>query len=558
MKVQIEGYLYKLAGSVNGWQKRWMYIEGGALNYSKKPGDLKISNCVNLFEIISVEPVEEGKYNKPFAFEIATPSRVWSLYAASEWERNNWIEHIKMNCVAKDEDTVAAAKVKKGFMMKEGAIHKAAKRRFFVLFCQRLLYYATEEDYKTNRKPRGVISLKQFNLRDMQDEKNKPGCFAIEIPKRTYYIQAPTEADMEDWMLHIQGERQTTTTHASENFDLEDDDKGKGISLKDFQMLHVLGRGTYGKVILARHRRNGCVYAVKVILKNALKEKEIVNTLAESRVLRNMGHPFIVKLRCALQTEDKLYLIMDYIPGGDLFTFMDGMPVKKEIARFFIAELALALEYIHTHDIVYRDLKTENILIDQDGHIKLADFGLAKEDMSADTRLKRTVCGSADTLAPEMLLGKPYGAELDWWGLGCILYELLTGRPPFYSENVEQQFDNILKCRPVYPAHMDPEAADLIKSLLKYNREERATVHQIKAHPFFAPINWDALYRRDISPPKGCRPVLSGDDDVSNFDEEFTNMRVDSITVGEAQSANSASKGREFRGFTFVDESAFS
>jgi len=340
-------------------------------------------------------------------------------------------------------------------------------------------------------------------------------------------------------------------------------DRGENrLSVDNFDLLKVLGKGSFGKVMLVQKKDTGCLYAMKTLNKEVIIARdEVEHTRAEQRVLGMVNHPFVVGLKFSFQSETKLYLILDYINGGELFQHLQNeVRFSPERCQFYTAELALALEYLHSLDIVYRDLKPENILIAHDGHIAITDFGLVKENMT-EGETTSTFCGTAEYLAPEVLKGEGYGKEVDWWSLGILLYEMLSGLPPFYSENTNLMYKKILYSTIVFedPALADPNVQDFIEKLLVRTPSARLGAGEggadaIKSHPYFANISWTKLAARSVTPP--WKPEVAGEADTSNFDETFTSMPAqDSVVEGSVLSdANQAA----FDGFTYTEGSALS
>ncbi|RKO96194.1 Pkinase-domain-containing protein, partial [Caulochytrium protostelioides] len=221
----------------------------------------------------------------------------------------------------------------------------------------------------------------------------------------------------------------------------------------DFEVLKMLGKGNFGKVLQVRKKDTGRIYAMKILIKKDVVEKrEVQHTLSERNVLIQATSPFLVGLKFAFQTPEKLYLVLDFMNGGELFYHLQSETAFSESrARFYTAELISAIAHLHRYNIIYRDLKPENILLDSNGHIALTDFGLCKENISAD-KITNTFCGTAEYLAPEVLLGRGYGKPVDWWSLGILFYEMTTGLPPFFSENTNMMFKKILHAEVTYPA----------------------------------------------------------------------------------------------------------
>ncbi|XP_068604275.1 serine/threonine-protein kinase Sgk3 [Brachionichthys hirsutus] len=298
----------------------------------------------------------------------------------------------------------------------------------------------------------------------------------------------------------------------------------------DFEFLKVIGKGSFGKVFLVKRKNDAKYYAVKVLQKNIiLNRREQRHIMAERNVLlKNVKHPFLVGLHYSFQTRDKLYFVLDFVNGGELFFHLQRERTFPEPrAKFYIAEIASALGYLHSLNIVYRDLKPENILLDHEGHIVLTDFGLCKEGIS-QTDTTTTFCGTPEYLAPEVLRKQPYDNTVDWWCLGSVLYEMLFGLPPFYSRDTHEMYHNILHKKLAMRPGTSSTAWSLLQGLLEKERTQRLgstdDFNEIRAHIFFSSINWDDLVQKTIPTP--FIPKVSSYSDVTNFDPEFTDESV--------------------------------
>ncbi|VDD90382.1 unnamed protein product [Enterobius vermicularis] len=297
--------------------------------------------------------------------------------------------------------------------------------------------------------------------------------------------------------------------------------------LDSFDFLKVLGRGTFGKVILCREKKTQKLYALKILQKKVIDEVE--HTLAENRVLHNCKHPFLTRLEASFQTRHHLCYVLEFANGGELFFHLrQNKTFSESRTRYYGAEILLALEYLHDRNIVYRDMKLENLLLDKDGHIKLADFGLCKEGIKfGDTTV--TFCGTPEYLAPDILFNYKYGRAVDWWGLGVVMYEMVCGRLPFFSHDHEKLFHAIMYARPRYPSRLSRETHDLFERLLEKDSHKRLgggpdDAREVKAHCFFRGVDWDRLFRKEYPPP--FRPLVTSETDTSYFDEEFTSAPV--------------------------------
>ncbi|CAI5793746.1 S6 kinase alpha-6 isoform X1 [Podarcis lilfordi] len=317
-----------------------------------------------------------------------------------------------------------------------------------------------------------------------------------------------------------------------------------------FELLKVLGQGSFGKVFLVRKIFGpdaGQLYAMKVLKKASLKVRDRVRTKMERDILVEVNHPFIVKLHYAFQTEGKLYLILDFLRGGDVFTRLSKeVMFTEEDVKFYLAELALALDHLHSLGIVYRDLKPENILLDEAGHIKLTDFGLSKESVDQEKKAY-SFCGTVEYMAPEVVNRRGHNQSADWWSFGVLMFEMLTGTLPFQGKDRNETMNMILKEvlfeKLKVKASLDaPQYFSL--------RSGPDGVEEIKRHPFFSTIDWNKLYRREILPP--FKPASGRPEDTFCFDPEFT-AKTPKDSPGVPPSANAH---QLFKGFSFVATTA--
>jgi serine/threonine protein kinase len=246
------------------------------------------------------------------------------------------------------------------------------------------------------------------------------------------------------------------------------------VSLLDFEPLKVIGNGCFGKVMMVKFNKNGQIYAMKSIRKaHVVKNNKVRHTLAERNIMQKITHPFVMKLHYAFQNNGKLYMVMDYLNGGDIFYHLSiSRRFPEERARFYAAEVLMALECLHEHGFIYRDLKPENVLTDSDGHIRLTDFGLSKEHFE-EGQAMTTFVGTTEYLAPEVLKQKGYGKEVDWWSLGVLIFEMLTGCPPFYSKNRQMTFRMILSAELNIPEWISTPAKSMMKDLLVREPSQR-------------------------------------------------------------------------------------
>lgn len=303
------------------------------------------------------------------------------------------------------------------------------------------------------------------------------------------------------------------------------------VDLDHFILTKVIGRGSFGKVYLAKKKtapKKGEYFALKVLSKKVIFDRnQVEHTMAERKVMETITHPFLMRLHYAFQNATRLYFVMDYLPGGELFFHLrKDRRFKVDRARFYAAEIALGLGFLHENNIIYRDLKPENILLDSEGHVRLTDFGLAKEDMSKGVTTM-TFCGTPEYLAPEIVEGVGHAKEVDWWSLGILLFEMLVGCPPFFHENVQVMYSKIRGDDiPMPTMYLPGPARSIIAGLLNRDPTERlgsgtalAGMENIKQHIFFSAIDWVKLFKRQVRPP--FIPRVRGGADTSFVSKEF-------------------------------------
>uniref|UniRef100_A0A1D5RH80 non-specific serine/threonine protein kinase n=8 Tax=Catarrhini TaxID=9526 RepID=A0A1D5RH80_MACMU len=383
--------------------------------------------------------------------------------------------------------------IKEGWLHKRGEYIKTWRPRYFLLKSDGSFigYKERPEAPDQTLPPLNNFSVAECQL--MKTERPRPNTFVIRclqwttVIERTFHVDSPDER--EEWMRAIQmvanslkqrapGEDpmdykcgSPSDSSAAEEMEVAVSKARAKVTMNDFDYLKLLGKGTFGKVILVREKATGRYYAMKILRKEVIIAKdEVAHTVTESRVLQNTRHPFLTALKYAFQTHDRLCFVMEYANGGELFFHLSRERVfTEERARFYGAEIVSALEYLHSRDVVYRDIKLENLMLDKDGHIKITDFGLCKEGISDGATMK-TFCGTPEYLAPE---DNDYGRAVDWWGLGVVMYEMMCGRLPFYNQDHERLFELILMEEIRFPRTLSPEAKSLLAGLLKKDPKQR-------------------------------------------------------------------------------------
>ncbi|XP_023331710.1 RAC-alpha serine/threonine-protein kinase [Eurytemora carolleeae] len=380
--------------------------------------------------------------------------------------------------------------VKEGLLHKRGEHIKNWRQRYFILKSdgQFLGFKSKPNIPQEMSDPLNNFTVKGCQI--MQAERPKPNTFLIRglqmttVVERMFHVETPQER--KEWIEAIESvkrklednpeggeeEEETGDSDPLEKFFAKRGEKQhksgkKKVTFENFEFLKVLGKGTFGKVILCREKTTSHLYAIKILKKEVIiKKDEVEHTLTEKRVLQSTNHPFLTSLKYSFTTEDRLCFVMEYVNGGELFFHLSKeRQFSEDRTKFYGAEIISAIDYLHKRGIIYRDLKLENLLLDKDGHIKIADFGLCKEDIEWG-KFTKTFCGTPEYLAPEVLEDNDYGRAVDWWGVGVVMYEMMVGRLPFYNRDHDKLFELILMDEVRFPRSISPEAKDLLSGLL--------------------------------------------------------------------------------------------
>ncbi len=340
-------------------------------------------------------------------------------------------------------------------------------------------------------------------------------------------------------------------------------ERARKMTAADFEPLRCLGKGTFGTVLLVKQQRTGRLFAQKQFKKASLTvhKRLVEQTKTERSILESVNrHPFVVKLFYAFQDHEKLYLILEYAQGGELFTHLaQERMFSEEVASFYMAEMVLALEHLHRNlGVIYRDLKPENCLLDAEGHLLLTDFGLSKVAVDENDKCN-SMLGTVEYMAPEVILGQKYGMAVDWWSLGALGFDLLTGSPPFQGQNHAKIQEKIVKQKLVMPYFLGPDAKDLLTRLLRKEPAKRLganmpkDLNTIKKHRFFRKIDWKALAKRELEAP--IQPFITDPELAENFSTDFTDLALSPVLQKSPWSAtvNSAvANDNPFGGFSYV------
>jgi serine/threonine protein kinase len=345
--------------------------------------------------------------------------------------------------------------------------------------------------------------------------------------------------------------------------------QGQGrVGLSDFERIHVLGKGAFGKVLLVRNKLTKEVYAMKILKKDhVINKRQVAHTMSERNVLGHTKHPFVVGMHYAFQTVDKLIFVLDYCAGGDLYYHISrGGPLSEERCKFYAAELAEALAHLHARGVVYRDLKPENVMMDAGGHVKLVDFGLSKQNVRSAVEGASSYCGTPEYLAPEVMTDpakRNYGTAIDWWSLGALMYEMLTGLPPWYSRDREKLFNGIKHGELTFPAFVSVPARAILTHFLCRDPFKRLGVQggidQIRKYPFFHDLDWKKLVAKELIPPWLPSSKAEDVEQMSTlyFDKVFTRLPVQSEAVPHRPEGDSAVSQEidghgVFSGFSYI------
>lgn len=523
-----EGWLMKRGEHIKNWRPRYfiLFQDGALLGYKNKVETFE--NPLNVFTVKNVQlmKVERPKNNTFLVRGLQWTNVVERMFhTENAAQREAWVNQIQMVAESlkdkpSDPDTMSVSQLPIDIMQQDND---------------------SLDDDRISRITVAEAAIQQEMQFNAAEEAAMQGQMQYSAPEQTqqFSFGQPSTSSNNQFMASAQIIPQHIPNTPQQQQFINAVSKTKQnlsvITLDDFEFLKVLGKGTFGKVILCKEKRTDRLYAIKILKKEVLIAKEeVTHTYTENRVLQRCKHPFLTQMIYTFQTTDRLCFVMEFASGGDLYFLLNREVQTKRAGfsedrtRFYGAEITLALGYLHANNIVYRDLKLENLLLDKEGHIKIADFGLCKEDIAFGDKTG-TFCGTPEYLAPEVLEENDYGRAVDWWGLGVVCYEMMCGRLPFYSKEHERLFEMILSGRPRFPTQTSQEARSLLNALLIKNPLERlggseADAKEIMEHTFFASVDWGRIYRKEIAPP--FIPNLTSETDTSYFDQEFTREPV--------------------------------
>ena len=400
-----------------------------------------------------------------------------------------------------------------------------------IIICFIAIFYE-----KLNKKPLKICEVKEKStLKDFITSKKDKQADATKSKMNENFL-VNTQKFLENYGNEIFGTeplKKRTGTIFSKHKNI------KEVTLDDFKIVKVIGRGSFGKVCLVQYKKSNEFYAMKSLKKDVLLDQDQIEcTLLEKKILQNLDYPFLVGMVFCFQTEERIYFIMPFVQGGELFQHLKNEKYfKEEKVKFYASIIGLSLEYLHNNEIIYRDIKPENILIDADGYLKLIDFGLAK--ILENDEKATSFCGTPEYLAPEIIEGKGHGKSADWWSYGILIYELLFGISPFYFENIDKMYTFIVRADVRFPkkVKVSDDAKDLIKMLLIKDPNLRLGAkggfEKIKEHPFFKGVDFEALLQKKIKAP--YKPKLKDITDVRNFSKFFTCQDISMSDIPESK-----------------------
>ena len=445
----------------------------------------------------------------------------------------NAIYNLKRNAIQRRISLEKLEAVSLSTMSSEFVIHVRDEHDYRFLsydkrdeFVEVLLYLVCSERKISNGFPLYFVPL--MNLNEVMTSRSNLKAKHMVRPEKEYLkimnLEKYKDNEQNEQKRKTELRKNTKTLYYKANKDVPD------MIIDDFELLKLLGKGAFGKVFLGQKKDDKKFYAIKVLRKTRIIElNQLEHTKAEKMILGHVNHPFLVGLIYAFQTPEKLYFVMEFMKGGELYQHLMKLDrFSEDQAKFYAACIAMALGHLHNNDYIYRDLKLENILLDEQGYAKLTDFGLAKFVKSDEKAL--TFCGTPEYLSPELLLGQGHNRPADWWSLGVLIYEMIYGVPPFYSSNVQNMYKKIVREPVIFKSdlHVSDLCKDLINNLLHKDQKTRlgsqADSLEVLSHPWFANLDWSKLVERKLEAP--FKPKTDGDNWMKNFDKEFINEKV--------------------------------
>lgn len=528
-----QGFMTKEGAIRHNWKKRWFVLWSDSVAYYKAEKDVgKKDKELGSFKLNEVSTVNPTNYKKQqFCLAVATHKRTYYMCAETEADMRGWQEAVQNQVdVIKGRPagtTAASSQLKKNQPTSRPAAQGPTSLHSGMA-PSGAGSLAPLPSVDSGKLPESSATGASTGTAAPAVHVHGEGAVSESGAAATNGGGSAATADLSGPALATQS-ADPIIDEALKTMDLGPDTAEK-VTADDFDMITVIGQGSFGKVVQVRSKKNGQIYAMKMLNKRSIVERgEVEHTKAEKEILQTVKHPFLMCLHYSFQTPDKLYLVMDFVNGGEMFYHLQQEHTFDNLrSKFYAAEIVLGLEYLHQHGIVYRDLKPENLLLDADGHIKMTDFGLSKQGLNDPNARTKTFCGTPEYLAPEVLQGQEYGKAVDWWSLGTLIFEMLTGLPPFYDEDVQRMYAQKMTAELEVPEHVDPNAADLIAKFLDRNPTTRLQdARSIKAHPWFSEINWEDLAAKRVTPP--YKPPVNDAGSIACIDEGFLEMTLSDV-----------------------------
>lgn len=506
-----EGWLLKRGEHIKNWRARYFVLmdNGSLLGFKQKPSSGQYRDPTNNFTIKGCHIVKvESATHFIFVIKGLSPEQEIerNFSAGNDQDRDSWCNAII--------ETAIKLQHQSDFIINHHQIHNNQHQH--QLQPQKPQQQNLLQHIQNNNQIQQTTTQPQSILIDQDSE------MIITPPSQTTNLTSPLSSTI-----------MNSPTTAPFNFGssgLEYVQQPKKMSLDDFNPIKLIGRGSWGKVMLSREKSTGFLYAIKILKKHVIiSQNEVGHTLTESRVLRTTNHPFLIALKYSFRDGERLCFVMEFAGGGELFYHLSQeRKFSEEKSRFYGAEIVSALGYLHEHDIIYRDLKLENLLLGRDGHIKIADFGLCKDNIRF-TDTTRTFCGTPEYLSPEVIEDNQYGRAVDWWSLGVLLYEMMCGSLPFNNRTTDTLFREILLKPVSFPATLSEQAKNFLNGLLIKDPAKRLgggpdDAREIMIHAFFRGLNWQDLIEKKVSPP--FVPEITSETDTRYFDRQFTTEPV--------------------------------
>lgn len=512
-----EGWLLKRGEHIKNWRARYFVLmdNGSLLGFKQKPAAGQYRDPTNNFTIKGCHIVKvESATHFIFVIKGLSPEQEIerNFSAGNDQDRDSWCNAIIETAIKLQHQSDFTNHHNQSQQIQS---QKSQQTQQQLQSQQNLLH--TQNQHQQPTQPQSILI-------DQDSE------MIIAPPSQIITTTTPITSTSPLSSTILNSSSPTTAPFIFGTGGLEYVQQPKKMSLDDFNPIKLIGRGSWGKVMLSREKSTGFLYAIKILKKHVIiSQNEVGHTLTESRVLRTTNHPFLIALKYSFRDGERLCFVMEFAGGGELFYHLSQeRKFSEEKSKFYAAEIVSALGYLHEHDIIYRDLKLENLLLGRDGHIKIADFGLCKDNIRF-TDTTRTFCGTPEYLSPEVIEDNQYGRAVDWWSLGVLLYEMMCGSLPFNNRTTDTLFREILLKPVSFPATLSEQATNFLNGLLIKDPAKRLgggpdDAREIMIHAFFRGLNWQDLIEKKVSPP--FVPEITSETDTRYFDRQFTTEPV--------------------------------